>query len=284
MQKTNDVKNNILKCVIRYALIFIAVLITPWIAQPIAKLFDWVALDWSDEGLLRPLFVELFTAFFWMLEWAAFLVLDGHFKKQDALKMSAEQDENATETSQPVAEAAVTDSEKANNVKKTKKKSEPLFPKTPLLPMKNVVILFAITAACILLVTLQIGLKVKPFYELGDKTTYVKIIIKGGEIIRNLVKGMWIVCILRTALMISEEIVNGCKEKMANWQENQVTLLKWSIVLILTLAFGLFDVIYYANPFALTYVAFYVAFTAIYFFTKQAPIKSYLLICFIYIF
>ena len=285
MQKTNGIMNNLMKCVIRYVLIFLAMLITPWVAQPIAKLFDWVALAWSDEGLLRPFFVEVFTAFFWLLEWAAFLVIDGYLKKRAALQMASQSQENAqTETPEMLEEVATADEEKSENAKKAKKKSEPLFSKTPLLPMRNVLILFTITAACILLVTLQIGLKVKPFYELGDKTTYVKMLIKGGEIIRNLVKGMWIVCILKTSLTMAEEIVKGCKEKTMDWRENQVSLLKWCIVVVLTLAFGVFDVILFANAFALTYIVFYMAFVAIYFFANQAPIKSYLLICFIYIF
>ncbi len=281
MQKINCNKAKITENIVCYVLIFLAVILTPILAQPIAKLFDWVVLDWSREGQLRPFFIELFTAIFWLVEWIGY----SHLKKFLAKK--AQLNNAANETEAAVQEAAISnavDKKQAKKAAKEAKKAKKATEVKPLLPILNVVVLFGLTAICIIVVTLQIGFKVKPFYELGDKTTYVKMLIKGGEIIRNLVKGMWIVCILKTSLTMAEEIVKGCKEKTMDWRENQVSLLKWCIVVVLTLAFGVFDVILFANAFALTYIVFYMAFVAIYFFANQAPIKSYLLICFIYIF
>jgi hypothetical protein len=270
--------------VIRYALIFIAVLVTPFLAQPIAKLFDWAVLSWSQEGQLRPLFVELFTAIFWLAEWIGFCFLDKYLKKRFALENKDTLAKNQ-ENSEALSAAAVGDVTETNEAikenadKKRKKKREPFFEKTPLLPLKNVVILFLIAAACIVVVTLQIGFKVKPFYELGDKTTYSQILIKGGEVLRNLAKGIWIVCILKTSLSLMEELSK-------NWQmaEKHAKLLKWLSVGALSILFGVLDIILFANPFVWTYILFYAVFTAVYFFTNQAAVKSYLLICFIYIF
>ena len=285
MQKTNCISKKLMGNIIRYVLVFLAVILTPLLAKPIAKLFDFVELAWSNEGLLRPFFVELFTAIFWLLEWIGFFFLDKYLKKRFAQKQENSNSEMETmATDESVKEAAFADADvgvDANEAtaQKQKGKKAPLFKQTPLLPMKNVAILFLIAAACIVVVTLQIGFKVKPFYELGDKTTYTKMLIKGGEVIRNLVKGIWIVSIMKTALSIMEEL-----PFMAKVQEKTAPWIKWLGVCVLAVAFGIFEIFVFANPFVWTYILFYVAFTAVYFFTEQAPVKSYLLICFIYIF
>ena len=63
--------------------------------------------------------------------------------------------------------------------------------------------------------------------------------------------------------------------------------LKWLVwvgVGFLLLGFGVYDVLMSANPFAWTYLLFYVAFTAVYYFAERNNVKAFLLIFFIYIF
>ena len=278
MRKINCISNKLWRSIVCYILIFLAVILTPLLAQPIAKLFDWATLSWSQEGQLRPFFVELFTAILWLLEWAGFLFLDKYLKKRMANRQ--ENSETTNIAQEPMQEVAVGEAEKAEKKEgKEKKKKKTISQKKPLLPLRNVAILFFIAAACIVVVTIQIGLKVKPFYELGDKTTYTKMLIKGGEVVRNLVKGIWIVSILKLALSMMEELVEQGKIK-----GNYASIIQWVSVCVLTVIFGIFDIFVFANPFVWTYILFYVAFTAVYFFTEQASVKSYLLICFIYIF
>lgn len=267
MQRDNCSKAKIKENIIYYVLIFLAVVATPILATPIARLFDWASLSWSQQGELRPFFVELFTAVFWLLEWLGFIYIRKRFMQKQAAAVDVNE-EGIIEQ-----EAAIAD---INQDKKTKKAKR--APK-PLLPRKNVAILFLITVACIIVVTLQIGFTVKPFYELGDKTTYTKMVIKGGEVLRNVIKSIWIVSILKTAVSMMEEL--SVTDKLP---KKYAPLIKWIGVCLLAIGFGVFEMFVFGNSFFWTYILFYVAFTAIYFFTEYSPIKSYLLICFIYIF
>ena len=271
MQIENSAKAKIKENIIYYALIFLAVIATPILSAQTAKLFDWAVLSWSQQGELRPFFTELFTAIFWLIEWIVFLYARDRFIQKQ--QTSAVENIVKNKEESLAQEAAISDDRKGKRAKKSR------YKQSPLLPRKNMAILFLITVVCIVVVTLQIGLKVKPFYELGDKTTYTKMLIKGGEVLRDLTKGIWIVSILKTALLIVEELPFFDKVS-----KKYATLLKWLGICLLAIIFGVFELLIFDNPFFWTYILFYVAFTAIYFFTARAPIKSYLLICFIYIF
>ncbi len=279
MQKSSVISKTLIENVMRYVAILIMIVVTPLLARPMAVLFDWAVLDWSKEGTLREFWVEFFTAVFWLLEWSAFLLLD-HFvvkKYREQAKTAEEVSVNSVNT-ETEEEAAVAAAELTQTEKKKRKLSF-TWTKRDILPSLNVAILFAIVAACILLVTVQIGFSVKPFWELGNKATKSSLIIKCGEVGRNLVKCIWIVAALKISLRISEELFENVQveEKLKKW-------LKWLGVGGLCLLFGVCDLLVFANAFWWTYLLFYVAFTAIYFFTEQAPIKSFLLILFIYIF
>ena len=276
MQKSNLFSKTLIENVVRYAAIILMLVVTPLLARPMAVLFDWAVLDWSREGTLREFWVEFFTAVFWLLEWAAFLLLEHFVVKK--YRAQGETVEEVSETAETAVEAEAALTELAQTEKK-KRKFSFTWTKRDILPSLNVAILFAIAAACILLVTLQIGFYVKPFWELGNKATKSSLIIKCGEIARNLVKCIWIVAALKTSLRIAEELFENIQV--------EETLKKWLIWLgvgVLCLLLGVCDLLVFTNAFWWTYLLFYVAFTAIYFFTEQAPIKSFLLILFIYIF
>ena len=290
MLKINAKWKTLIEYAIKYALIFAAVIITPLLAKLVAPLFDWAVLDWSKNGELRVFFTELFTAIFWICEWVAYLLVKRYQKKRAAVTKTDEtalpcdtaQTETAeTEMTEEAAFASADDSATDNAPKQTKKEkiAEMLKPKTPLLPMKNVGVLFLIVCACILLISIQIGFQVKPFYELGEKVTFSEIVTKIGEIAKNAVKCVWIVALLYATRRIGTETAQNIQVK-----ENQTQWLQWLIAGALLVLFGLYDVLATSNPFAITYLVFYVAFTVIYYNTKEAPVKSFLLIFFVYIF
>ena len=100
-----------------------------------------------------------------------------------------------------------------------------------------------------------------------------------GEAFRNLVKCALIMVALVNSRWIMEDVLQSNKIE-GKFQE----YVKWLGVGVLVMLFGTCDVLAFATPFTWTYLFFYAAFTAIYFFTEQSPVKSFLLIFFIYIF
>ena len=82
MRKMKDFfTKKMIKNLIYYALCFLAVVVTPYLAAPIAPLWDW-----AGYGLMRQLFHEAFTVIFWALELVAFYIvkrkiLDKRFNK-----------------------------------------------------------------------------------------------------------------------------------------------------------------------------------------------------------
>ncbi len=241
---------------IRFAVYFLAVAITPFLAKPISPLFDW-----AGYGLFRPMFTEIFTAIFWALEWLAIGIIE---KKRRQKQTPTVEEESAEEGAEPV--------------KKAKKEI-----KSPI-PLKKVWILTAICCGCILLMSAIIGFKVKIFYDFGEKFTGVQMGATIAVIGRNVLKCVWIALMLKACKAMAEEIVaTCCPEKKLTW------FLTGAILML----FGIFDVFssvasYPMNTtgalIALAYLAFYVAFTAVYYFTEESAGKSYCLILLIYLF
>lgn len=262
----------------RYALCFLAVILTPLVAAPLAKLLDWVAY-----GQLRKFNTDLITCLFWGGEVIAFYFIEKAIKKKLKKRQTeklggvdnAENSEKAENS--VVFEESLESSEEAQPKKKKEKR---IKTKADLLPIKIVGILTAIVVVCILIISAQIGFKVKPFYDIGEKVTGYELLDKIASIVKNAVKCMWILILLIVSDNMAGEVlskVNGLSEKAKTWGMYLFTG-------VLVLLFGLYDVLAHANPFALTYLLFYVAFTAIYYLTKKSRAKSVLLILFIYIF
>lgn len=147
------------------------------------------------------------------------------------------------------------------------------------LPLKNVVIISAICVACVGLVTLQIGLQVKPFYDIGKKVVGYELLHKVAIMARNAVKCGFYLFFLHYAQEYAEKI---CQR--VQWSEGWKKYLPYLLTGVCALAFGVYDVLLYQPIFWATYLVFCVAYTAIYFLTKRNWGKSYLLILFIYLF
>ncbi len=242
---------------VRFAVYFLAVALTPLLAKPFAPLFDWVGYS-----LMRKMFAEIFTVLFWCLEAVAFYFIERAYRKKQ------------------VGEAVAESAEEAPAEDK-KKKKEP----TPPLPMKNLGILTGICVVCIFLVSVIIGFKVKPFYDIGEKVTGHELCSAIAVIGRNIVKCLWIVAMLGACKGMAEEIVATLPEGKA-WKT-------WLITGAILMAYGVFDVFVSVAKYPLNgrevglifcYLLFYVAFTAVYCFTKENKVKAYCLIMLIYLF
>lgn len=246
--KDNAMIKNIAKDVMAYAICLALVIVTPFLAKPLAACFDWCYLKWTSPGSLRFFFQELFTVLFWLAEITALFLLKGKINS----------------TAQSEKELAVTDAQ-------TQEKR--------ILPLKNVGILLLITSVCILIISAQIGFKVKLAYELGEKMTLSQLVGAGGTLLKNIVKCGWILAAIRLSLRIFEKVF-----KDLDIEDKRKKLFQWLCVAGMALVFCVVDVLVFKNPFVWTYLLFYLAFVAIYYFTEQHLIKSYLLIFFIYVF
>jgi hypothetical protein len=244
--------------ILKYILIVVAVIAAPLIGKGIAPLFDHVALTWGGKAELRGLFAELTTTLIWLVGMIVVFLVE---KKRKSTQ----------ETAEPIVleEVAVTE---AKQFPKKKKKE-----KTPILPLQNVGAIFLIVVTCLVLVTLQIGFNVKPFYDLGEKMTFSDLVNKIGELCQNFVRAAMIVTALHCAYRFFEILFENAGEKYREW-------MLWLGTGFFVLCIGIIDVLISGHALAWTYLFFYAAFTAIFYFTKKHFIKSYLLILFIYIF
>ena len=214
----------------RYFIYFLLVAVTPFLAKPVALLFDWVAY-----GQLFVFLTELLTAIFWSLEFVVLIVVENRLKKQP----------------KPAGK-------------------EPLA-------LWRVGTLTAIAAVCVLIISAQIRFEVKPFYDIGEKVTGYELLDKIGAIVRNVVKCVWITLLIKAAYAAAEELSPYLKTQDKPW-------IAWLIAGAALMLFGVYDVFVWKNPFKLTYLLFYAAFTAVYYFAEKRDVKTYLLILFIYIF
>ena len=235
----------------RFAAYLLAIFLTPLLAKPLGILFDPVVSDWWQHGQLRIFYTELITAFLWLGEIIAFFFLDRHLQKKYNVQI---------------------DGKKPLNPQNKKEK-------TPLLSMDRVVAVFLISVACVLLISAQIGFQVKVFYELGERVILSDVVNFSGTAGRNIVKCGWIVLLMKASFGIFENVFESAPCKPTTKK-----VYVYLCVTLLTLLFGVYDVISSQNPFWWTYLIFYAAFVALYVLVRKAPIKSYLLILFIYFF
>ena len=129
----------------RFAAYLLAIFLTPLIAKPLGRLFDPVVSDWWQHGQLRVFYTELVTAFLWLGEIIGFYFLDKHLQKKYNLQIDGVKEDTAKESG-----------EKEDGAQSQKGK-------TALLPMPNVIAVFLLSAACVLLISAQIGFEVKVF-------------------------------------------------------------------------------------------------------------------------
>ncbi|MBQ8405652.1 MAG: hypothetical protein IJX09_03275 [Clostridia bacterium] len=280
----------------RLVVYMLAILLTPFLAKPIAILFDPVVSDWWQRGDLRVFYTGLATAFLWLGEIIGLFFLDRHLQKKfnvqidpakphaarrkaGAASKQTEQAEQPAQTEQEQEAAATVENTAENAEKATPVKSAPQKPKTQLLGWDRIIAIFLICVACVLIVSAQIGFEVKVFYELGERVVLIDVVNFSGTAGRDIAKCGWIVLLIKASFGLFEGIFEEAK---INAKAKKVFV--YLCVTALILAFGAYDVLSTQNPFAWTYLLFYVAFVALYALLNRAPIKSYLLILFIYFF
>lgn len=253
-------KNKLIENALRYAVYFLAFILTPFFAAVVAEWFVW-----AGYGRLTPFFTNIFTMIFWLLEFVVILIVDA------VLKRVRTQKETTEEKQLTLDELAI----EPSTEEKPKKK------RTPPLPLKNLFILTAIVALCVLFISAQIDFKVKPFYEIGEKINGYDFWNKVSGFTRNMVKCVWIVLLMGVAL----EFFKTLFAEIPNEKQKRGAI--WIAVILAILPFALYDVLIsgMSLAFGLTYLfLFYPAFVLVYYFTEQRGVKAYLLIMFIYIF
>lgn len=279
----------------RLAAYLLAIFLTPLLAKPIGMLFDPVVSDWWQHGDLRVFYTEMATAFLWLGEIIGFYFLDKHLQKKFKVQMDpvkqqeVKEQSKTTETqaspqsarSEREQEAAATAAEptKADGGNSVQKSASTAKAKTQLLGWDRMIPIFLICVACVLIISAQIGFQVKVFYELGERVVLIEIVNFSGTAGRDIAKCGWIVLLIKAAFGIFEGIF---KEVPAKPKAKRAYV--YLCVTALILLFGVYDVLSTQNPFAWTYLLFYVAFVALYALVNGAPVKSYLLILFIYFF
>lgn len=236
----------------RYALYFLPFLISPLIAKPVSVLFDFVGY-----GQWIGFFYETAIMLIWLFSIIGIAIADGVIakKKRKLAKLTAvEQTELPEVSAMPI-----------------KKKKENL-------PLINVLLLSAISILCVLAISLQIGLQVKPFFDIGEKNASPQIWEKVMIIVKNGVKCVWIMYFLNASLKMSGEIFADITDQKAKeW-------LTWIIAGFFLMVFGIYDVVTSCQDFTLTYVIFYALFPIVHCLTKKSNVKSFLIILFIYLF
>jgi hypothetical protein len=264
MSKPKFLTPKFIECAIRYVVYFLAVALTPFLAKPIAPLFDW-----AGYGLMRPMYVEVFTIIFWALEWLGIFLLEKKFRKEKV--------------------AELFEKENLESMLKIKKP----------LPLKKVFVLSAICIVCIFIISAVIGWQVKPIYDLGEKIEGYDLYNKLGWVGKRAFMCFWILGMVKACKGMAEEIV--CHSSLP---ENK-QWLRWLIQTAMLLIFALFDVFVLTMLYplsgltvattvypmtvnklliGLTYLLFYVAFVPVQELTEGSDVKAFLLIALIYLF
>ena len=262
MTITEAQKKIIIENLIRYGVYFLLAVATPFLAMLIAPLFDGWVIEWSQRGDLREFYTQVFTCIFWGVEFLAGFLIGRKLKSKGIIVGREHLFPVKDEPQELEREIAAADGEARNG---------------KFLPMRNVIFLSLIVSACVLLISMQIDFQVKPFYDIGEKVSINGLLIKCSMIVCNVVKCIWITLLLKSGCSLMEAIVSALNKENLKW-------LVWVGAGILLFGFGIYDVVMSANPFAWTYLLFYIAFTAVYYFTERNNGKAYLLIFFIYIF
>ena len=228
--------------VLRFVLYMVLIMVTPFMADLTSPWFVQISYD-----QLTPFFVDIVCTLMWLIEIGVIVLIERIIKKK---------------------------TRKEHPMKKEKRAKE-----ISVLPLKNVLIISGIIIACLVVVGLQIGLEVKPFYDMAYRVTSAYAYLNNvGPIIKALAKCLWIILILNAALGMGESVfgVIDCKKIQA--------FLVWGFATLMLFIFGLYDIISTESKYALTYALFYLLFPLLYALAKKSNGKYYLIILFIYIF
>lgn len=240
----------------RFALYMALVVVTPFLADLTSPLFVQISYD-----QLTPFFVDIVLTLLWLIEIGVVVAVERSIKRSAAKK-------------QNVGQATENEGAERGGKKRRKERKE-----IALLPLKNLLMIVGIIIGCLVVVGLQIGLEVKPFYDMAQRVTSAYAYLNNlGPVIMSLAKCLWIILILKAGLGMGEAAFGVVESK--GWR----TFLIWLFATVVLFTFGLYDIIYFANAYALTYVLFYALFPLLYALAKRSDGKYYLIILFIYIF
>lgn len=248
MSRPKFLTSKFIDCALRYAVYFLCVAVTPFLAKPISPLFDW-----AGYGLMRPLFVEIFTIIFWGLEWLAIHLAEKRRRKK-------------------------------NGVEEEPKKKWQI---NPPIPLKNLFIIMGLCILSIFAVSLAINFKVKPIYDIGEKVTGYEIWNAVGMLGRNVFKCFWILGMVHACKGMADEVV-ASKEELA-MKDSTV----WVIAGAMMALFALFDILVSVIAFPLTktgiflglsYLLVYATIIAVCALTENSRVKAFLLIVLVYMF
>lgn len=240
----------------RFALYMALVVVTPFLADLTAPLFVQLAYN-----QLTPFLVDVVLTLMWLIEIGVIVWVERIIKRKAAKKAIAEQ-------------TGQIDVQETDGKKRKKEKRA-----ITLLPLKNVLIITGIVIGCLVVVGLQIGLEVKPFYDMAYKATTAYVYLANlGPVLMSAGKCLWVILILKAGLAMGEAVFSVVQSQRLR------TFLIWIFATLVLFAFGLYDILYFGNKYALTYVLFYLLFPLLYALAQKSDGKYYLIILFIYIF
>ena len=248
MSKPKFLTSRFIDCALRYAVYFLCVAVTPFLAKPISPLFDW-----AGYGLMRPLFVEIFTIIFWGLEWLAIHLVEKRRRKK-------------------------------NEVEELPKKKRQI---NPPIPFKNLVTIMLLCVATIFAVSVAIDFKVKPIYDIGEKVTGYEIWNAVGMLGRNVFKCFWLLGMVLSCKGMADEVISS-SEKLCGKK-----YLAWILAGAVLMVFGVFDILTSVVSFPLTktegflalaYLLVYGTIAAVCALTENSRVKAFLLIVLVYMF
>ena len=251
----------------RFALYMALILVTPYLAGFTSPWFIQISYN-----QLTPFFVKVVLTLLWLIEIGHIVLVERIIARAKRARQQLIE-ESVEETLDRLSSTGCPVAEKAKKEKKKEKKE------ISVLPLKNVLIIVGIILACLVVVGLQIGLEVKPFYDMAQRVTSAYDYLNNvGPIILAVAKCLWTVLIIKVALGMGEAVF-GVMENKA-WR----TFWIWLWATLVLFVFGIYDIFSSESKYALTYVLFYALFPLLYALTKKSDGKFYLIILFIYIF
>lgn len=192
--------------------------------------------DWVGYGAMRPFFNELFTGIFWLVE---ILLMGLLWHKKFSRHIFSNPGTKGVE-----------------------------------LPYRRMAVILLVVVACILAISAQIRFNVKPFYDLGEKFNGYELTNHLGIFLRNIIKCMWLVIMIKAM----QNFVEQCAP------EKKILSKIPAAGVILMLTVGVYDLVISANNLPLTYFFLYLVYGWLYLLTDRNMIKTYLLVMFIFLF
>ena len=267
-------KQRLKKAIWRYIAYFFSMFLTALFFRGIfhenSELLFTQAMDLIGYGQMRPTIQNTFIMLAWGAEMAAFYITEKRkvWRERRAVYEACQNMEN-------IENDGTRDALKEKNAFIFKKE------KTPLLPMRNVVMLLGLVAACILIMSTQIDFHVKPFYDLGSNVQGYDLFNRISVICLNIVKCIWVVWLLHASKDVALEI-SAAKTRET---DKRAIFLGVSMGLFLLLAIHDIAMSGMGLSLGVTYfVLFYPCFALVDALTRGQTTKSYILIMLIYIF